>query len=60
MIATHLFGGAVLGSDASQSVVDPANFQVHGVPGLHVADASLIPQGTIMALARIAAERIAG
>lgn len=66
MVATHLFGGAVLGTDAATSVVDPANFQVHGVPGLHVADASLIPtslgvnpQGTIMALSRIAAERIA-
>ena len=67
MIATHLFGGAVLGTDASSSVVDPARFEVHGVSRLHVADASVIPttlgvnpQGTIMALARIAAERIAG
>lgn len=65
MVATHLFGGAVLGTDPSNSVVDPASFQVHGVPGLHVADASLLPtslgvnpQGTIMALSRIAAERI--
>jgi len=66
MLATHLFGGAVLGSDPATSVVDPSTFTVHGVAGLHVADASLIPttlgvnpQGTIMALSRIAADRIA-
>lgn len=65
-VATHLFGGAVLGTDASRAVVD-ANFAVHGIGGLFVADASVIPtslgvnpQGTIMSLAHLAAGRIEG
>jgi choline dehydrogenase-like flavoprotein len=65
-VATHLFGGAVLGTDASQAVVGP-DFAVHGIRGLFVADASVIPtslgvnpQGTIMSLAHVAAGRIEG
>ena len=65
MVATHLFGGAVMGTDPQRSVVEPDHFGVRGVPGLFVADASLLPgslgvnpQGTIMAVARVAAERL--
>lgn len=56
-ILSHLFGGCVMGTDAKNSVVD-ARGRVHGVEGLVVADASVIPtnlgvnpQHTIMALA---------
>lgn len=66
MVATHLFGGAVIGTDPAHAVVDH-RFRVHGVESLFVADASVIPtslgvnpQGTIMALSRIAADRILG
>ena len=65
-VATHLFGGAVLGTDASRAVVGP-DFAVHGLTGLFVADASVVPtslgvnpQGTIMSLAHVAASRIEG
>lgn len=65
MVATHLFGGAVVGTDPGRSVVHPDTFGVRGVAGLFVADASLLPgslgvnpQGTIMAFARVAAERL--
>ena len=61
-ILSHLFGGCVMGRDASRSVVDGRG-RVHGYEGLVVADASVIPtnlgvnpQHTIMALARIYAE----
>lgn len=65
LVATHLFGGAVLGTNPLSSVVGP-DFGVHGVQGLFAADASVLPgtlgvnpQGTIMAVARVAADRIA-
>ena len=61
-ILSHLFGGCVMGKDPSTSVVD-ASGRVHGVEGLVVADASVIPtnlgvnpQHTIMALAATFAE----
>ena len=64
-ILSHLFGGCVMGADPSRSVVAP-DLAVRGVRGLHVVDASALPttlgvnpQLTIMAVARVAAERIA-
>lgn len=63
-ILSHLFGGAVMGSDPSRSVVDGLG-RVHGYTGLVVADASVIPtnlgvnpQHTIMALAQVFAESL--
>ncbi|HVO31667.1 MAG TPA: GMC family oxidoreductase [bacterium] len=60
LVATHLFGGATIGGTVDH------RFRVRGTESLYVADASLIPttlgvnpQGTIMALARVAADRIA-
>lgn len=64
-VLSHLFGGAVMGRDPARSVVDHEG-RVHGVEGLVVADASVIPstlgvnpQHTIMALACHFAERLA-
>lgn len=64
-IATHLFGAARMGPDPRTSVVD-LDFQVHGTEGLYVVDSSVFPtnlgvnpQHSIMALSRLAAERIA-
>jgi choline dehydrogenase-like flavoprotein len=64
-VLSHLFGGAVLGSDPQRSVVDP-DLNVRGVAQLHVACASALPttlgvnpQHTIMAVARIIAGRLA-
>jgi choline dehydrogenase-like flavoprotein len=61
-ILSHLFGGCVMGKDEKTSVVD-ARGRVHGVDGLVVADASVIPtnlgvnpQHTIMGLATVFAE----
>jgi choline dehydrogenase-like flavoprotein len=63
-ILSHLFGGCVMGSDPSRSVVDDCG-RVHGYTGLVVCDASVIPsnlgvnpQHTIMALARTFSERL--
>ncbi len=65
-IVSHLFGGCVMGADPARSVVD-GHGRVHGVKGLVVADASVIPtnlgvnpQHTIMALAAIFAEDALG
>jgi choline dehydrogenase-like flavoprotein len=65
MVSSHLFGGARLGRDPRASVVG-SDFQVHGVRGLYVMDASVFPtnlgvnpQHTIMALSRLAATRAA-
>ena len=64
LILSHLFGGCVMGTDPSRSVVD-ARGRVHGVQGLVVADASVIPstlgvnpQHTIMALAQVFSQRL--
>jgi choline dehydrogenase-like flavoprotein len=62
--SAHLMGGCRLGPDPATSVTD-AWGQVHGVPWLFVADASLFPMCseinpyvTIMALADRVAERV--
>ncbi len=63
-ILSHLFGGCTMGTDAAKSVTD-ARGRVHGVEGLVVADASVIPsnlgvnpQHTIMALAMTFAQAL--
>ncbi|MBI3073056.1 MAG: GMC family oxidoreductase [Deltaproteobacteria bacterium] len=65
-IATHLFGTARMGPDPASSAVG-ADFQLHGVPGLYVADSALFPenlgvnpQHTIMGVAALCARRILG
>ena len=65
-VLSHLFGGCTLGKDPNTSVVGP-DLQVRGVKNLHVVDAAAIPttlgvnpQHTIMALAMVTAERLAG
>jgi choline dehydrogenase-like flavoprotein len=62
--SAHLMGGCRMGTDPATSVTD-AWGQVHGVPWLFVADASLFPMCseinpyiTIMALADRVAERV--
>ena len=61
--SAHPQGGAIAGADPRRSVVD-GRLQVHGVPGLHVVDASAFPtcvevnpQLSVMALADVAATR---
>jgi choline dehydrogenase-like flavoprotein len=61
-ILSHLFGGCPMSADPAQGVCDEDG-RVHGVSGLYVADASMIPttigvnpQHTIMALASHVAE----
>jgi len=61
-ILSHLFGGAMMGTNPLRSVVDERG-RVHGYQGLLVVDASVIPtnlgvnpQHTIMGLARLFAE----
>ena len=65
IFSAHQMGTCRMGSDHRASVCDE-NGQVHGIPGLHVADASLFPASsgvnpmiTIMALALVVGERIA-
>lgn len=60
----HEVGTARMGTDPATSVVDP-NLQVHGIGGLHVVDASVLPTAgavntglTIMALARRLGEQL--
>jgi choline dehydrogenase-like flavoprotein len=64
MMASHLFGAARMGPTASSSVVG-LDFQTHGLRGIYVVDSSVFPtnigvnpQHTIMAVARLASERI--
>ena len=64
-IATHLFGAARIGPTRLTSVVD-LDFETHEARNLHVVDSSIFPttlgvnpQHTIMAVARLAATRIA-
>ena len=64
-IASHLFGTAVMGRTARDSVVGP-DCGLHGLPGLYVTDSSVFPtnlgvnpQHSICAVSWLAAERIA-
>jgi cholesterol oxidase len=41
-VTAHILGGAVIGEGREQGVIDPTH-EVHGHPGLFVADASAIP-----------------
>ncbi len=41
-VTAHILGGAVIGADRESGVIDESH-QVHGHPGLYVADASAIP-----------------
>jgi cholesterol oxidase len=61
----HPLGGCPMGDDPRTSVVDDGG-QVHGVPGLHVLDGSIVPTAlgvnpskTIAALAERGAHRLA-
>lgn len=65
MAITHLFGTCRMGSDPRRSVVRP-DFRHHAIDALYVADSSVFPsntgvnpQNSIIALATLAAERIA-
>lgn len=62
----HETGSAIMGVDAATSVVDPFG-RVHGIAGLHVADATVLPSAgavntglTIIALALRTADAIVG
>ncbi len=64
-IATHLFGSCRMGADPAASVVGP-DFAVHGAERCWVVDSSVFPtnlgvnpQHTILAVARLAGQRIA-
>jgi cholesterol oxidase len=61
----HILGGAVMGADAHEGVID-ARHQVHGYPGLYVVDGAAVsanpgvnPSLTITALAERAMTKIA-
>jgi cholesterol oxidase len=61
----HILGGAPIGENASESVVDES-FQVHNYPGLYIIDGSIMPANpgvnpslTITALAEYAMSKIA-
>jgi cholesterol oxidase len=41
-MTAHILGGATIGDSAETGVVDPYQ-RVHGYPGLHIADGSVIP-----------------
>jgi choline dehydrogenase-like flavoprotein len=65
LIASHLFGTACAGADPQRSVVGPG-LESHRIRGLYVMDASVFPtnlgvnpQHSIMAVCRLAAERLA-
>lgn len=65
LMSSHLFGSARMGRDPADTVTG-TDFQVHGVRGIYVVDSSVFPttlgvnpQHTIMAVARLAATRIA-
>jgi choline dehydrogenase-like flavoprotein len=62
----HPQGGNALSIDPSAGVVDPNTFRVHGTDNLYLCDASVFPtplgvnpQLTVMALAQIAAPKVA-
>jgi len=61
----HILGGAPMGADASQGVVDQ-KFEIHNYPGLFIIDGSIVPANpgvnpslTITALAEYAMSKIA-
>jgi cholesterol oxidase len=63
-MTAHILGGCPFGEDAREGVIDLA-CQVHGYPGLHVVDGSIVPANpgvnpslTITALAEYAMSRI--
>ena len=63
-LTAHILGGCPIGADADQGVVGPDG-QVHGYPGLYVADGSVVPANlgvnpslTITALAEYLMSRI--
>ncbi len=60
----HILGGAPIGADASQGVVDE-KFEVHNYPGLFIVDGSVVPANvgvnpslTIVALAEYAMSKV--
>ncbi len=60
----HILGGAPIGKDASEGVVDE-NFAIHNYPGLYIIDGSIMPANpgvnpslTITALAEYAMSKI--
>jgi cholesterol oxidase len=60
----HILGGAPLGKDASEGVVD-GNFEVHNYPGMYIIDGSIMPANpgvnpslTITALAEYAMSKV--
>ncbi len=60
----HILGGAPIGQNASEGVVD-TNFEVHNYPGLYIIDGSIMPANpgvnpalTITALAEYAMNKI--
>lgn len=64
LMLSHLFGTCRMGPDVRDAVVG-TDFQVHGLRGAYVVDASVFPtnlgvnpQHTIMAMARLGAQRI--
>jgi choline dehydrogenase-like flavoprotein len=66
LMTSHLFGTARMGGASDRSVVDKG-FETYGLKSLYVVDSSVFPnnlgvnpQHTIMAVAHIAARRIAG
>jgi cholesterol oxidase len=61
----HILGGAPIGANAQQGVVDE-NFQIHNYPGLYIIDGSIVPANpgvnpslTITALAEYAMSKVA-
>ena len=63
-MTAHILGGCGFGTDANEGVID-FNCQVHGYPGLHVVDGSIMPGNpgvnpslTITALAEYAMSRV--
>ena len=61
-ILSHLFGGAIMGRDSAHTVCDLEG-RVHGIDGLRVVDASVLPttlgvnpQQTIMSMAQYIAD----
>ena len=60
----HILGGAPIGKDANEGVVDE-NFQVHNYEGMYIVDGSIMPANpgvnpslTITALAEYAMSKI--